>query len=158
MTAQSFFFLTHFFNDLIILPVLWNEAVWTLHNGHRLLPWSLPWSSNDPPLARVSFCQHSLWNPFPQHNQRLISILSVNARGSLFRYSCSRQNSQQFGSICVGCCILVTGGVGNVIEAIKGGTRERAGSLKILEGGSRGVFLAKTQQNVNILMYIYRYL
>ena len=35
-------------------------------------------------------------------------------------------------------------GVGNVIEAIEGGTRER-GLLKILEGGSRGVFLAKTQ-------------
>ena len=47
----------------------------------------------------------------------------------------------------------MTGGVGNVIEAIEGGTEHESGSLKILEGGSRGVFLAKTQQNVNILMY-----
>jgi hypothetical protein len=37
VTAQVFFFLTHFFNDFTILPVFLYEAVWALHNGHRLL-------------------------------------------------------------------------------------------------------------------------
>ena len=53
----------------------------------------------------------------------------------------------KFAAIRVNLCWLLhfgDSGVGNVIEAIEGGTKGGV-FLRILEGGSRGVFLAKTQ-------------
>jgi hypothetical protein len=59
-------------------------------------------------LASDFFSQQTAWIPFPQHNQRLVSILLwIATPMSLLMYNCSEQKQQQFGSFFDGCCILI---------------------------------------------------
>ena len=82
-------------------------------------------------------------NSFSEHNRIIVPV-------QLF--------ATKFAAMRVNLCWLLhfgDSGVGNVIEAIEGGTRARARAVLPFPGflileGSRGVFLAKTQQNVKI--------